>query len=150
MSALVEIYLKDYYELSELDSISNSLLSKIDIDIAMEALKEHYAPSQWQVIQLYCMGYSSREIAEVLQQGFRTIYHTQQSICRAIERRLGWEYSDARIHRMVARRLHTVRLLPEQRKFVQLKLENHSNYLFTKFNIYNFAFDPFGRVVLRI
>lgn len=149
MSALIELYLRDYYELAELTSINSKLLSKIDIDRAMEVLKKHYTAEQWDIIHLYSMGYTSREISEILQQGFRAIKSTQIAICRALEHYLGWEYSDAKIHRMVALRLGVVQLSKEEGKFVQLKLDNHNNYLFTKFNIYNFAFDSFGRVVLR-
>jgi hypothetical protein len=149
MSALVELYLKDYYELYELTDINSKLISKIDIDMALEALYDFYTPEQWNIIRLFAMGYTLREIAEIIQLGVRAIKATQISVCRAITHHLGWDYSDAKIHQMVARRLKVAKLSPEERRFVQLKLDNHGYYNFMQFNIYNFAFDVFGRVVFR-
>lgn len=149
MPALIELYLKDYYELCEADSLGSKLLSLIDLDMAMFALKESFTREQWLILHLFCMGYSYREIAEMRQTGFRKVRNAQRRICRALERHLGWEYSDAKVHTLVAKKLKVVRLTDEEHKFVQLKLNNHGNFMFSKFTIYNFAFDVFGRVVLR-
>lgn len=149
MATLVELYLKDYYVLRETTSINNKLLSLIDLDIAIERLQDSFTNEQWEILHMVCEGYSSRDIALILRRGFRKVRFTRLAICRAIEHTLGWEYSDRKIHTMVAKRLGVVRLNKEENKFVALKLSNYNNYSFAKFNIFNFRFDPYGRVVLQ-
>lgn len=106
MSVLVEEYLRDYYELAETTAINNKLISYIDLSLAIEGLEDRFTNKEWSILTLFCSGHSYKEMSEISRQPVRLVRQTIYRISKAIENTLGWDYSDRKIHAMVAKRLN--------------------------------------------
>ena len=96
MSSLVRALVNSYTEMATRDKIDNTLVAKIDLDIAVAALHKagQLSSMERKVLEVASLGHSPNSGGKELGMSrwkYRKIFH---KVCSKIARYLGWEYSD--------------------------------------------------------